>query len=98
MQYLNSFPHYMSDNIFYRYDLYLLLFVRHRKRFREKIINFNCYSAFTHHTYGHSLIEDNLVINESGSSEEILDIESRIKELVDEVVMNALKTGKLQHS
>ena len=24
-------------------------------------------SAFTHHTYGHSLIEDNLVINESGS-------------------------------
>ena len=51
-------------------------------------------SAFTHHTYGHSLIEDNLVINESGSSEEILDIESRIKELVDEDVMNALKNRK----
>ena len=42
----------------------------------------------------HSLIEDNLVINESGSSEEILDIESRIKELVDEDVMNALKNRK----
>ena len=30
------------------------------------------------------------VINEGGSSEEILDIESRIKELVDEDVVKAL--------
>ena len=35
-----------------------------------------------------------LVINEVGSSEEILDIESRIKELVDEDVVNALKNRK----
>ena len=35
-----------------------------------------------------------IVINECGSSEEILDIESQIKELVDEDVMNALKNRK----
>ena len=35
-----------------------------------------------------------IVIDEGGSSEEILDIESQIRELVDEDVMSALKTGK----
>ena len=35
-----------------------------------------------------------IVINEGGSSEEILDIESLIKELVDDDVMKALKNRK----
>ena len=35
-----------------------------------------------------------IVINEGGSSEEILDIESQIKELVDEDDVNALKNRK----
>ena len=40
-----------------------------------------------------------IVINEGGKSEEILDIESQIKELVDEDVIMALKNReKLQHS
>ena len=35
-----------------------------------------------------------IVINEGGSSEEILDIESLIKELVDDDVMKALKNRR----
>ena len=38
--------------------------------------------------------EHKTVINEGGSSEEILDIESPIKELVDEDMVKALKNRK----
>ena len=35
-----------------------------------------------------------IVINEGSSSEDLLDIEKRTKELLDEDVVNAIKTGK----
>jgi len=44
-------------------------------------------------------VELTTVMNQGGSSEEILDIESQIEELVDEDVVKALKNRKkLQHS
>ena len=51
--------------------------------FRGNVPNINKFKA-----------ELSIVIKEGGSSEEILDIESRIKELVDDDVVKALKNRK----